>query len=491
MTGINAAAVLLGNHDAESVALVCEGQSVRHGALRQRVACAAALWRSRGIQNGDRIAIQLCDGIDWVIAFLGTIWVGAVAVPVNPHIPAAQWQNILAQSDFAAILCDTSDQTPPPWQARVLTLALWRHVLAACEPMQPTLVDENTPAFWCHSSGTSGPPKAVVHAHRFALSIERISRERLGIERDDRLFASSRLFFSYPQTNSLFAGLKIGATVVLDPGWPDAASVAAIMARARPSVLFCVPSLYRNLLQQGLARQLTRHGLRLCVSAGEPLPASLVNAWRDATGLCLVDGYGASEVQVLVLTAMDGDSSLQPSPGVQVQALDAQAAANGLPTRLCFQVATQALGYHDRPQAQAEFFHDDGFCPADLFVRSGDGWRFAGREDAMVKIAGRWVDLVALEDSLAEGVPGLMEAAAACVPDTDGVAALAYFYVAPASVGASVEQVLRERCLQLPPHQRPRWLRAIDALPRTATGKLLRRELVQCGAPLSALPAEP
>ncbi len=366
---INAAALLLDGQDEDRIALVCDGQELSYGQLRRRVACAASVWRARGLQTGDRVAIKLSDGIDWVVAFLGTIWAGGVAVAVNPHIPAPEWQYILDEAGFNVIVAESDADTPEPWRARVILLADGRAAVASAEPVAPTLVDEDTPAFWCHSSGTSGKPKAVVHGHRFAREIERVSHERLGIAAQDRLFASSRLFFSYPQTNSLYAGLKIGATVILDPTWPTAASVAQTVAQSRPSVLFSVPSLYRNLLHDGLAPGLRDAGVRLCVSAGEPLPASLRKAWRDATGLPMADGYGASETLVLVLTALDGDEALQPSPGVSALPLDADAAAAGRPTRLCFRASMQALGYLDRPAAQAENFRDGAFCPADLFVR--------------------------------------------------------------------------------------------------------------------------
>ena len=148
------------------------------------------------------------------------------------------------------------------------------------------------PAFWCHSSGTSGMPKAVVHAHRFVHEVDRVSRERVGIVPDDRLFATSRLFFPYPQTNLLLAGLKIGATLILDPQWPTPQSVAATVAATRPTVLFSVPSLYRTLLHEGLAPGLAAAGVRRCVSAGEALPATLRRAWQEATGVDMVDGYG-------------------------------------------------------------------------------------------------------------------------------------------------------------------------------------------------------
>jgi acyl-coenzyme A synthetase/AMP-(fatty) acid ligase/rubrerythrin len=476
---LNAAEMLLSQPDTSRVALVCGEQQLTYGELRDRVARAAAVWRDRGLKPGDRVAIKLPDGIDWVVAFLGTIWAGGVAVAVNPQIPAAEWDYILDEAGFNVIVAAAQEETPACWRDRVILVEEGRRAVAAASPIEPHGVDVDTPAFWCHSSGTSGKPKAVVHRHGFAREIERVSRERVGIKAGDRLFATSRLFFSYPQTNSLFAGLKIGATVILDPQWPTPASVAATVERTRPTVLLSVPSLYRSLLHAGLAPAIAAAGVTRCVSAGEALPESLRKAWREATGIGMLDGYGASETLVLVLTALDGDDGLQVSPGVTAEPLDAKAAEDGMPTRLCFRVSTLALGYLDRPAAQAQSFMDGAFCPADLFLRTpSGGWRFAGREDSLVKIKGRWVNLVELEERLAAGTPGLLEAASVCVPDEDGVDSVALFYVARTGERVKVEQALRDRAAALPSHQRPVGWHAIEALPRTPTGKLLRRRLV-------------
>lgn len=472
----NGAAWLLDGHPDEDTALECGGERLSYGQLRDRVARAAAVWRARGLRHGDRVAVKLPDGFDWVVAWLGALWAGGVAVGVNPRIPAPEWQYILEEAGFDVIVAESAEDTPPPWRDRVVDLAEGRRAVAAATPVPALPVPPTAPAFWVHSSGTSGRPKAVVHAHRCLREIGRVSAERMGIVRGDRLFASSRLFFAYPLTNLLLAGLRVGATLILDAQWPNARSVAALAAQRRPTVLFSVPSLYRDLLHERLAAGLAAAGVRLCVSAGEALPASLRRAWREATGLPMVDGYGASEVLALVLTAVDGDDGLRPSPGTEVQPLDPAAAAAGGPTRLLIRCATQALGYLDRPAAQADSFRDGAFCPADLFVRTaGGGWRFAGREDALVKIRGRWVNLVELEEQLASGLPGVREAAAVCVPDADGVESVALYYAG--DDGPALREALAARVAALPPHQRPAWLNPIEALPRTSTGKLLRRQL--------------
>ncbi len=473
---MNGAETLLARHDATRSAIECAGAALTYGELRDRVARAAGAWRALGLQAGQPVAVKLVDGIDWAVAWLGVVWAGGVAVGVNPRIPAAEWRAVLEEAGFALIVAEGDDATPLPWQRNVLPLAEARRAWTRAAPIEPWPRHADDPALWVHSSGSSARPKAVVHSHRTLARIARVSSERLGIGSSDRLLSSSRLFFTYPLVNVLVAGLAIGATVLLDPEWPNAALLARTVAHARPSVLFCVPTLYRALLHEGLAEGIARAGVRLCVSAGEALSPQLRQAWQDACGgLPMFDGYGCAETLVLVLGAADGDGWLQPSPGVRVRPLDPDAAARGAPTRLLIEAETLALGYHDRPAAQAESFRGRALCPADLFVQQGHGWRFAGREDSLVKLRGRWVDLAALEETLAAGLPGLREAAAACVPDADGLAAVTLYFAADDDDG--VRAGLAQRIAQLPPHQRPARLERVDALPRTATGKLLRRRL--------------
>jgi acyl-coenzyme A synthetase/AMP-(fatty) acid ligase len=237
-----------------------------------------------------------------------------------------------------------------------------------------------------------------------------------------------------------------------------------------------VPSLLRDLLQQGLGPPLADCGLRVAVSAGEALPAALRQSWDRRTGVPLVNGYGASETMCLVL--VDRGEGLLPAPGVEVRWADADQHPR-LPGRLLIRAPTAALGYWQRPDAQAEHFRAGGFCPGDLFAQPSEGhWVFAGREDSLVKVNGRWVDLVALEEALAQ-TPGVLSAAAVAVADGDGVASIALFHVARAGVHADAAHKLAVAVAALPLHQRPRWIHAVPELPRTATGKLLRRQLQQ------------
>ncbi len=482
---MNAAQVLLADHAADRIALVCGSEQVTRGQLRDAVARAGAAWRARGLARGDRVAVKLTDGIDWVIAYLGVIWAGGVAVGVNPRVPANEWRAILESAGFRFVLAEPGDETPAPWNARLVSVDDWRVALAHAEPCEATPMQSEDPVLWVHSSGTSGHPKAVVHPQRIAREIERVGRERLGITAEDRIYASSKLFFAYPLANSFLTGLKIGATVILDPQWPTAQGVvASIMARGA-TVLFSVPSLFRNLLKEGLAGQLAQCGVRLYVSAGEALPSTLRDEWKRQLGSTIVNGFGASETLVLVLVDSDDGYGPRISPGIDVRPFgeggsvsQSESPAPDAPGRIVIRGSTVALGYWNRPDAQAEHFRDGAFAPADLFERvEGGGWRFAGREDSLVKVHGRWVDLIDLEQRIALACPGMVEAAAVAVPDADGVDAIALFFVAQPGAPLLEAAALREHADRLPPFQRPRWLHPIDAMPRTPTGKLVRRRL--------------
>ena len=163
----------------------------------------------------------------------------------------------------------------------------------------------------------------------------------------------------------------------------------------------------------------------------------------------------------------------------------------GTPGRVLIKGPTLALGYWRRPAAQAEHFVGGGFTPSDLFQPLGAGhWRFAGRDDSLVKVHGRWVDLLELEQRIAVACPWLAETAAVAVGDEDGVEAIALFYVAAAGAPQIDAATLRAHADRLPSYQRPRWLHAVEALPRTATGKLVRRRLRDLHAMLATQPTE-
>ncbi len=162
-------------------------------------------------------------------------------------------------------------------------------------------------AFWLYTSGTTGAPKAVVHAHRTLLAGRHYGGDVLGVARGDRVFATSKLFFPYALGNALVIPLLARASAYLHPAWPDPASVAAVMQSYRPTLFFSVPTFYAALLRAALPPD-TFASARACVSAGERLPAEIYEAWRARFGVEILDGMGATETVFMVLSNRPGES---------------------------------------------------------------------------------------------------------------------------------------------------------------------------------------
>jgi len=497
---MNAAQALLQAGAPQATALECGSETLTYGALRQRVRLAAGAWQALGLHPGERVIIFAPDSIDWVTAYLGVIWAGGVAIGVNPRLAMTELAPILSESEVCFVWCE-SDSVPALQQllasmAQAPTLLVcgtddsnWTLEFRLAQEIEPVLQDEEAPALWIGTSGTTGVSKGVVHAQRVVLQAHSFASAVLNLSPADRLYASSKLFFAYALGNSLFAGLRAGATVILDRHWPDPERVLEMVRAHRPSLVFCVPTLYSKMLQSGVAQQLTGQGIRYFVSAGESLPASVRQAWREATGLSIVSGYGTSETLCLMLYSQADNGLLQTSPQVQVSFEPDRDPT--LPQRIWLRSSTVALGYWKRPQAQADGFRDGWYCPGDMFLRRADDkFEFAGRIDDMLKISGRWVSTLWVEQALLKAAgESILQLACIGVLTPEGLTALSLLAIAAPQQQDLAQQRIRDAVAALPSYRRPRWVHWVAALPLTATGKLQRSRLLALHTAALATPA--
>lgn len=481
---MNAAAYLLATGQAGATALECGAERMSYDELRNAVGRAAGAWRARGLKQGERVLVFAPDGIAWVIAYLGTIWAGGVAVGLNSRLFERELSIVLSESGARFIWCNESSRAllerllvniaDPP---RLVIDAKWSADLAAAVAVPAAELAEDAPALWVYTSGTTGVPKAVMHAQRSVIAGADFARDILGLDARDRIYASSKLFFGYSLGNSLCAGLRLGAAVILDSEWPTAERVAEVVERHRPTALFSVPTLYLKMLRAGVAARLAAAGVRRFVSAGEALPAAVRREWREATGVAPVSGYGASETVVLVFYCDDDSALLKPSPRLEYRMREG---ANGAaPRRLWLRHPSVALGYWQRPEAESDSFADGWFSPGDLFRRRGDGaLELCGRDDDMLKISGQWVSILDVEQALLGASAGCVEGLAAVGFDNaEGLASIALFVVAARGHEAQARERLDAGIAALPKLKRPRLVKWVSELPLTATGKLQRRKL--------------
>jgi acyl-coenzyme A synthetase/AMP-(fatty) acid ligase len=487
---MNAAEFLLANGADAHTAIECGDRAISYRDLRAAVQRAAGAWRAMGLATGDRVLINAPDGIDWAVAYLGVLWAGGVAVGLNNRLFERELSVVLAESGARFIWCDAGSA---PMLERLLAALPekpdvvpaghdWDARVSAARPLPAVQFEEDSPALWIYTSGTTGVPKAVIHAQRTVLASDSFARGVLGLSAADRLYATSKLFFAYAIGNSLFAGLRLGATVILDGEWPSAERVAECVANHRPTVLFSVPTLYRKMLTNGVIAGIAKCGVRQYVSAGEAMPALLHQALTEATGRAPISGYGTSETLLLMFWRSEAGGSTQLSPGVAVRAAARGDAAmsDGAPQRIGIRHSSVALGYWRRPAQELDSFDNGWFSPGDLFRDAGGNWEFCGRTDDMLKISGQWVSTLAVEQALAKSCgESVQEMAAVGFPNHEGLTSIALFAIAVEGRAAEAKLSLDQGIAALPGFQRPRLIRWVGELPHTATGKLQRNKLAE------------
>jgi len=492
----------LERHGARA-ALICGEQELSYAALAANVARAANALRALGVSPGQRVLMMMRDTPEFAAAWLGAVHAGAVAIALNTKLSEAEYRHIRADSGARlAIIEDVFAWARPDLateEAGEGSLVIagasagpalsWREALARAAPEAVAYAARaEDPAFWLYSSGTTGKPKGIVHAHRSLLLAGQGQRDVIGLAAGERSFATSKLFFAYALEHGLLGPLATGATAVLEPNWPDAEAVLALVARHRPAAFFSVPTFYRSLLALGAARLAPFRAIRRFVAAGERLPAQLIEQWRAATGAEILSLYGMSETFCACMVTPPGTSNgsrtgkLLAGVDAQLRTPEGRDAAEGEGAELWLRHPGLALGYANRPELTVAQFRDGWFCTRDLFARDAEGFYLhQGRSDELVKIAGQWVQPGELEEAVA-GDPAIAEVACVQVTDSEGFKRLAMFVAARGEAAQALAAAGRVCEEKLPRFKRPQWIRAIGELPRTATGKVQRfklRELLE------------
>ena len=492
----------LERHGARA-ALICGGQQLSYAGLAAEVARAANALRSLGVSSGDRVLLLMRDTPEFAAAWLGAVHAGAVAIALNTKLSEAEYRHIRADSGARlAIVEDVFAWARPDLatdEAGEGSLVIagssagptlsWRDALARAAPdAEPYAARAEDPAFWLYSSGTTGKPKGIIHTHRSLLPAGQGQRDVVGLATGERNFATSKLFFAYALEHGLLGPLAIGATTILEPDWPDTETVLQLVERHHPATFFSVPTFYRNLLALGAERLAPFREIRRFVAAGERLPAQLLEQWRAATGGEILSLYGMSETFCACMITPPGSSNGsrtgKPLAGVDTRLRTPEGgdAADGESAELWLRHPGLALGYANRPEQTAAQFRDGWFCTRDLFTRDAEGFfSHQGRSDELVKVAGQWVQPGELEEAVA-GDPAIAEVACVQATDSEGFERLALFVTARGDAALALAAAGRVCEEKLPRFKRPKWIRAVDELPRTATGKVQRfklRELIE------------
>ncbi|MGW2641395.1 AMP-binding protein [Streptomyces sp. NPDC001348] len=460
-----------------------------HGEVHALAARAASVLAGAGVRPGDRVLLALPDGIAWVTAFLATARLGAVAVLVNPELPAAE--HTFMAEDSAAVLCVTGTGLegrfggrPRLGADRLLALS------PTAEPADAHPVGAHTPLYVQYTSGTTGRPKGAVHVHADPKTYhDLIGRRLLRITEDDVTLSVSKLYFAYGFGNAFVFPLFSGSSAVLVDGRPTPAAVDGLVARHRVTLLYSVPSAYAALVaDRGNGHEACFASVRAAVSAGEGLPEGLGRQVTELLGAPVLEQIGSTEAGHAFCANGLGHNHPgtvgRPVPGFEVELRDSagRPVPDGAEGELWVRGPTITPGYLNRPEETARTLTGGWLATHDRARREPDGtFRHLGRTDDMEMVGGITVSPLEVEAVLRTH-PAVREVAVVAVADGSGAGRLRAFVVSAAAPQPGLqEDLIRLARERLAAFKVPRSVSFVPSLPRTSTGKL-RRHLVRRGA---------
>jgi 4-hydroxybenzoate-CoA ligase len=495
----------------DKIAFQDTDRSLTYAALQSQSFRFAAALQALDVRPEERITLILPDTVDYPVAFWGAVRAGIVVIPLNTLLNAEQYGYILADSravamvstlPFAKIVLPVLDRLPG---LRTLVLVgaaasdkaafpgrdvhLFDELIAQAKPVPftaPTNSDEV--AFWMYTSGSTGDPKGVKHVHMAPMTTARLMGQGvIGIRQNDVAFSASKLFFSYGFGNAMTFPMSVGASSVLLPQRPTPEAVFDLMRRHRPTIFYAVPSLYAALLaHKDMSRGAGSDRLRLCVSAGEALPAQIGERWRDTAGVDVLDGLGSTEMLQTFISNRPGDvrygSSGKPVPGYEVKIVDenGREVRDGEIGELMVRGPSAGEGYWNQRARSRRTFAGEWTYTGDKYLRDPDGYYHScGRSDDMFKVSGMWVSPFEVEAALVSH-EAVLEAAVIGKQDDDGLIKPKAFIVLRNGYAAD-ERLLETLRVHVKertgPWKYPRWIDIRPDLPRTATGKIQRFKL--------------
>ena len=487
----------------DKTAIICGDETVTYQQLQDNVNRMGNALLGLGVRMEQRVAILMPDNPECVYAFFGTIKIGAIAIPLNTILMSKDYEYLLNDSRAHVLVVHSSllghimeirgklqylehivvagdDHDAPVDMASLLAVASPR--LDAAD------TSKDDTAFWLYSSGTTGFPKGAIHLHHdMIVEADLYARDTIGLVESDVSFSLAKLFFAYGLGNGLYFPLRVGATTILLPGRPTPKAIYDVIDRHQPTVFYGVPTSYAALIHLAETEGRTSIGrVRMCISAGEPLPKPLYDKWLNLFGVEILDGIGSTEILHIFISNRPG--RVKPgSTGEIVRGYEARIVDDegkpvpaGVEGTLFIKGDSIANGYWNKHEQTKKTFCGEWINTHDKFRLDEDGYYwYAGRTDDMIKVSGQAVWPADVE-SILLGHPAVLESGVVGVPDAEGLLK-PQAYVVLKDPGSGSDELVRE--LQTfvkkntAPHKYPRKIVFVDDLPKTATGKIQRYKL--------------
>jgi len=479
-------------HHADRVALKLDDVQLTYRDLDRASARLAGWLRDRGLRPGDRVGIMLPNVPDFAVAYYGALRAGAAVVPMNVLLKQREVAYSLGDSEAALILAwnafaEAAEAGAAEAGTRCVLLAPGDldALTAGIDPLAETVDRAPTDtAVILYTSGTTGRPKGAELTHANLTRNVDVARRLFGLDADSVVLGALPLFHAFGQTCGLNAGVASGATLTLLPRFEPGRALE-VMVRDGVTVMEGVPTMYAALLHHPERERFDLSTLRLCVSGGAALPAEVLRGFEAAFGCAVVEGYGLSETSPLA-SFNRTDRERKPGSigtaveGVEMRVVDGDGSEvpAGEVGEIVIRGHNVMKGYWRRPEATAEAIDGDGwFRTGDLARRDEDGDFFiVDRRKDMIIRGGYNVYPREVEEVLYQH-PAVRECAVVGVPHAELGEEVGAAVVRKPGAQADAEELREFVRAQIAAYKYPRHVWFVDELPKTATGKIVKRDI--------------
>jgi acyl-coenzyme A synthetase/AMP-(fatty) acid ligase len=499
---------------AQTVAMIVEDDALgtsqmTFAELASRTDQFAQLLRNSGVAAGDRVLIRLPNSLDYPIAFLGTMKRGAISVPTSTLLTAEEVAYLAKDSTATVLVTDKAawpalqdhlsnlpnlkqvflsgvGEIQPHASLQVSDLSQQLAAISHCEGNHPTAADD--PAYLVYTSGTTGYPKGVLHAHRALIGREPAAKYWFNFAEDqqDRIMHSGKFNWTYVLGTGLMDPLYLGKTVIVHEGKNDADLWTRLIAKHAATIFVGVPTIYRQIIQKSTAAQADVPSLRHCMSAGEHLSDEVLQQWRGRFGRDIFEAVGMSEFSYYlsqsVFRPIRPGSAGFPQPGHAIQLLNPdtlEAVPLGEEGMICVPDSDPGLflRYWNLDEETAKYKHDGWFFTGDYARYDADGYIwFLGRKDDIIKSFGYRVSPYEIE-RVYKSHPAVADCAAVGEElEKDKLLVVTYVILQPDAT-VTADELLAFGKQHLAAYKTPKTVYLTKDFPRTKNGKILRKDI--------------
>ncbi len=443
--------------------------------LEAAVLGTASGFLSAGLRPGDRLLMRLGNSVEFPICYLAALAADIIPVPTSPLLTEPEVTRLAADISPRLIVAEDGLALPAAPPCPVLPAKAMR-AMHGLPPARYAMGDPERPGYIIYTSGTSGAPRAVTHAHRAIWARRMMWEGWYGLTENGRMLHAGAFNWTYTLGTGLLDPWTRGATALIPGKGVTPEQLGLPMQQHDATIFAAAPGIYRRLLRTPLPKLGTlRHGL----SAGEKLPDLTRAAWENATGTQLHEAFGMSECSTFISGAPAHPAPAgtlgYPQDGRRVAVLgDDGPLRIGEPGILGVSTRDPGLmlGYWGAEEETRQRFLGERFLTGDMVSMAADGaLTYLGRADDMINAGGVRVSPIEVESAL-NAHPAILESAAAEVRVKADATVIAAFYVSTGPIETA--ELERHAAGRLARYKCPRIFARVEALPKGANGKLLR-----------------